>query len=188
LEVVFNLSTERMTDLIDSPDLKAIIVNSIKILSPDETYLLSRIVSFVHNGGSVIFLQGFTQVSSAPECRPFFMDNFGLNWTTHAKPYPMEPGDVALNDFNFLVRANEGKLLPDSEFGGVTFGTSNPHHLVYIPKKTPWPDVWDSKKGLYVGPFLYAPVGENGRVGLVSGAEYSGRHYDVVLRAMVGTL
>lgn len=187
LEVVCgNLSPERMTDLIDSPDLRAIIVNSREILSPDEAYLLSRIVAYVRNGGTVIFLDGFAQAITAPECRPFFMDNFEVDWVIHAGHYPVAPEDIILNDSNPLAR-NKGRELPqEPEFYGMTLATNNPGDVVYIPKKVPLSNVWDLNRNLYVGPCLYASVGEKGRVAYVCEAEYSSGQYHLIMRAMVG--
>lgn len=186
LEVVFgNLSPERMTDLIGSPDLKAIIVNSTEVMAPDEAYLLSRIVSYVRDGGTVIFLNGFAQDITAPECRPFFMDNFGVDWVIHAGHYHVSQEDIVLNDKNLLVRSKARELPQEPEFGGMTLATSNPADVVYMPKKVPLPNVWDSSKGLYVGPCLYAAVGEKGKVGYTCEADYSSGELYMIMRAII---
>ncbi|KAJ3538762.1 hypothetical protein NMY22_g5032 [Coprinellus aureogranulatus] len=115
------------------------------------------------------------------------MDNFGVDWATHAGSYPVEQSSIILNRKNLLVQSSEHKLPQEPEFYGVTLATKNPDDLVYMPRTVPNSNVWDPDKGLYVGPCLYAAVGEKGRIGYACEADYSSGETYLIMSAMVGS-
>ncbi|RXW20254.1 hypothetical protein EST38_g5590 [Candolleomyces aberdarensis] len=167
IEVVRGLSIERMTDLVSSPDLTTVFIGSSAIAQPDNAYLLSRLVAFTQErGGTIIFLEGFARTVSMPECRPFFLDVWGLDWTGYPGSYGLE--NVKLNETNTLVATHAERLpkTPDL-YRERSLASSNPRDLVYVPKTLRKPQ-WDSEHGLYAAPVLYAAVAEKGHVGYVA--------------------
>jgi hypothetical protein len=168
IEVVRGLSIERMTDLVASPDLTTVFIGSSAIAYPDNAYLLTRLVAFTQEGGgTVIFLEGFARQITMPECRPFFLDAWGLDWTGYAGDYGV--ANVKINETNGLV-AGHAELLPKTPdlYPAQGLATSNSQDLVYLPK-TPRKPQWDSEHRSYAAPVLYASVGEKGgHVGYVA--------------------
>ncbi|KAJ2914216.1 hypothetical protein MD484_g6210, partial [Candolleomyces efflorescens] len=168
IEVVGGLSIERMTDLVSSPDLTTVFVGSSAIAHPDNAYLLTRLVAFTQErGGTVLFLQAFAQQITMPECRPFFLDAWGLDWTGYPGDYGVT--NVKFNETNPLA-VRHAELLPKKPdfYGGQSLASSNTQDLVYLPK-TPRKPQWDSEHRSYAAPVLYASVGEKGgHVGYVA--------------------
>ncbi|KAF6758227.1 hypothetical protein DFP72DRAFT_808054, partial [Ephemerocybe angulata] len=181
------LSIERMADLIPSPDLLAVLVDGSEIASPDEAYVLSKLMEFTQNGGTVIFLDGFAQGVTVPECRPFFLDAWGLDWTVAASHYPLEPSEVKTNEKNALVVAAKDRFPEAADLSGShTMASSNPDDIVFMPRKSgSWSHLWDEKEGKYAGPALFASVSEKGKVGFVGYMTPAADYFGIV-SAMIG--
>lgn len=180
------LSIERMADLIPSPDLLAVLVDGSEIASPDEAYVLSKLMEFTQNGGTVIFLDGFAQGVTVPECRPFFLDAWGLDWTVAASHYPLEPSEVKTNEKNALVVAAKDRFPKAADLSGShTMASSNPDDIVFMPKSGSGSHLWDEKEGKYAGPALFTEVSEKGKVGFVGYTTPAADYFGIV-SAMIG--
>jgi hypothetical protein len=177
LELVRGLSAERVADLIDSPDLTAVIVSSASI-TPAMAYLNSKLVDFTSKaGGTLVLLDSFAQDMGLHASRDFFLCNWGLDWTTGLSKGIEE--NVRLNEMNELVNGRRKKRLPKAPRweGALTLTSTRSEDMVYVPARwegngCPGFGWFDGERGVYFeGPVLYTAVGEDGKgkVGFVGG-------------------
>jgi hypothetical protein len=181
VEVIRGLSAPRMTDLISSPDLAAVLVSAGSIIRPEHAYLASKLVEFTTSGGTVVFLEDFPRGCVFKSPRPFLLD-----WSMGANSYPANK--IRLNESNALVclksRAKGSlEVSKDPKKFGVCLISSNPDDLVYIPQSFPCV-AWNVDGEQYQGPVLYAKVEGDGHVGDLGGStaveDYTGLLFSVI--------
>ncbi|KAF6758600.1 hypothetical protein DFP72DRAFT_887645 [Ephemerocybe angulata] len=195
VEVVRGLSVERVTDLMSSPDLMAVLVSSATILqaSGANAYLRLRLVEFTQAGGTLVFLDGFAREVNLQTCRDFFLDNWGLDWVAGRRTYTGK--DVRLYEKNPLVVAGAKGLTTNPGLNGVaTFSSTRSEDVVYVPAGWKGEGVgtgfaqWDGARGRYFeGPVLYTTVGDEakGRLGFVGGVKDLAEYAKLVVRMVL---
>lgn len=106
VEVLQDLSNPRIIDLLPSPDLLGVFITHSSIVDYENRYLLSKLVEYSKNGGTIIFGANFHENIAGTDIRSFFFDNWGLSW----EPVGGQRvnATVSLNPKNSLVVKNSG--------------------------------------------------------------------------------
>jgi hypothetical protein len=161
VEVLHGLSNARIIDLLSSSDLLGVFITDSSITHRENRYLLSKLVEYSKNGGTIIFGAFFYENIAETDIRPFFFDNWDLPWEPAGERGVM--ATVSLNPRNSLVMKNLD--LP------VSFNL-NAHYLkgitpsmaVYAAQNTA--NVWEPSRKVLKSAILYAGV-EKGHVGYI---------------------
>ncbi|KAF8959770.1 hypothetical protein BDZ97DRAFT_1922742 [Flammula alnicola] len=74
------LSNARVVDFLPSKDLIGVLVGDTSVLYPENAYLLSKLVEYSKNGGTLIFGWFFCKLVTLTQFKPLFRDNWGLDW------------------------------------------------------------------------------------------------------------
>ncbi|KAF8801413.1 hypothetical protein BYT27DRAFT_7174103 [Phlegmacium glaucopus] len=160
VEVLHGLSNARIIDLLSSPDLLGVFITDSSITDHKNRYLLSKLVEYSKNGGTIIFGAFFCGNIEEADMRPFFFDNWGLSWELVSGRVN---ATVSLNSKNSLVMKNSD--LPVSFYlsahylKGITQSTA-----VYVAQNRP--HVWKPNRKLFQSAILYAGV-QKGHVGYI---------------------
>ncbi|TEB31459.1 hypothetical protein FA13DRAFT_1732906 [Coprinellus micaceus] len=162
LELVRGLSAERVADLIDSPDLTAVIVSSASI-TPAMAYLNSKLVDFTSKaGGTLVLLDSFAQDMGLHASRDFFLCNWGLDWTNGS--FQRHRGECPSQRDERTGERWRKKWLPKAPRweGALTLTSTRSEDMVYVPARwegngCPGFGWFDGERGVYFeGPVLYA--------------------------------
>jgi len=176
VEVVHELSNERMVELMPSPDLVGILVTSRAIADPNNAYILSKIVDYSKAGGNVVFGGLFSVDLTIVEVKQFFFESWGFSWDL------VNPGSTELvkNPQNQLTKKHQD--FPEAtDEGKVALAGIEPTMAVYRPKGASY---WNSRTNNYQSSVVFADVGQ-GHLGFIGYDHFEGHVRDVTL-AMLG--
>lgn len=170
------LSNARVVDLLLSQDLIGVFMGGVDILYPENTYLLSKVVEYSKNGGTVVFGWYFCQMVSITEFRPLFREKWGLNWdiTQSAEC------SVKRNFQNVLFknkRSEDLKLPKKTRIEGIHIKGITKEMAIYfaLTKKS----LWNPDKDIYTAATVFTEV-EKGRLGLIGSASVDGDCRDII--------
>lgn len=176
VEVVRDLSNERMVELMPSPDLVGILVTSPAIADPNNAYILSKIAEYSKAGGNVIFAGLFSVGLDMVEAKQFFFESWGFSWDL------VNPGSTELvkNPQNQLTKKHQDFSEATDE-GKVALAGIEPTMAVYRPESASY---WNSRTNNYQSSVVFADVGQ-GHLGFIGYDHFDGHVRDVTL-AMLG--
>lgn len=176
------LSKARVIDLLPSRDLVGLLVVDREILIPQNAYLLSKVVEYAKNGGTLVFGWQFCKLVTLTQFRPLFRDNFGLDWDmvgVHLATF-----DVKANKDNSLVKGKSKKLPKSTSIYGVQIKGIDKTMAVYHTRNRT--DLWNPDRNVFKASILFTPV-ENGFLGYI-GAATVDDDIRSILYAMFGLL
>ncbi|KAF8874770.1 hypothetical protein CPB84DRAFT_1715571 [Gymnopilus junonius] len=181
-EVILGLSNARIVDLLSSKDLSGVLVADNSILKPQNAYLLSKLVEYSKNGGTVVFGFIFANQISLTQFRPLFQDNWGLDWNLAGT----ESSPMTRTAKNSLVKkmADPEQLPKTPNMDGIFIKGITQSSVVYCAQNRA--DLWKPKDGVIKSPVVFADV-EKGHVGFL-GVDLSQEHYRTIAYAMLGLI
>jgi len=165
-EVLCGLSNARVIDLLSSSDLLGVLVPNSYVLQARNAYLLSKLVAYVKEGGTVVFGLAFAQQVKADQFNPFFRENWGLDW------------NILDDNVNTVVYQNpQGPLVGKSKLPGDFWLESM---YVKVPaQRTPVyftarpARLWNASEKNFNAPILFGDVGK-GHVGFIGASHMDG--------------
>ena len=170
------LSHARIVDLLSSKDLIGVLVGDTHVLQPENAYLLSKLVEYSKNGGTLVFGWQFSKGVSTVQFRPLFRDNWGLNWEMEGN---FECG-VKRNFHNPLFKDKEPEELTlpkKTRIEGIHVKGIAKEMAVYFAltqKK-----LWNPDKNIFMSAVVFAEV-EKGRLGYIGSANLDGEGRDII--------
>ena len=181
-EIVMGLSNARVVELLPSKDLSGVFIADSSILKPENAYLLSKLVEYSKNGGTIVFGFIFANQVSLTQFRPFFNDNWGLDWTMTGT----QGSNLTRSSRNSLLkRVDDAEKLPKSLYvDGIFLRGIAQSSAVYCAQNRS--DLWKPKEGVVMSPIVFADV-EKGHVGFL-GVDLSEASYRTIAYAMLGLL
>lgn len=168
-----SMTRSRMLELLASPeDLVGVMVGDGCLLFPENASLLSRLVEYSKNGGTVVFCWKFgAEMSARKQLMGMFFSRWNLQWDM-AGPSPVD-SVFRSNTSNILFRGEKGDNIADSfnSKGAIYIKGITEKMAVYVPSEQP--KIWNPSRKLYSTPFVFAEVGK-GRVGYVGSGDIDG--------------
>ena len=160
-EILVGLSNARVIELLDSADLLGVLVVDAHVCEPENAYLVSKLVQYSKNGGKLIFGGWFSGNVTLTEFRPFFRDNWGLNWDLKGSQY----ATMTKNNKNPLVKTLDDSKLPGPFYAdGISIDGISQSEAVYTAQNMPhW---WSPKRKIFQSTVAYAGV-EKGHIGYI---------------------
>lgn len=170
------LSHARIVDLLSSKDLIGVLVGDTNVLQPDNAYLLSRLVEYSKNGGTLVFGWQFSKDVSTLQFRPLFRDNWGLDWDMEGN----FECSVKRNFHNPLFKdkqPEELNLPKKTRVEGIHVKGITKEMAVYFAltqKK-----LWNPDKNIFMSAVVFAEV-QKGRLGYIGSANLDGEGRDII--------
>ncbi|KAJ3506954.1 hypothetical protein NLJ89_g6573 [Agrocybe chaxingu] len=182
VEVLFGLSNARVAELLKSSDLAGVLLTDADIMAPSNAYLLSKLVEYSKNGGTLVFARFFSHRASTTQFRPFFQKNWGLEWDLCPS---REDAVVAKNSKNDLIQADkESKLSNSFRLEGTYVDGIRQEMAVYSAQNRA--DLWKPKEEVVKSAVVYAQV-EQGHLGYIGVNNLDG-DFRSIFFAMLGLL
>lgn len=179
MEVLVGLSSQRVVDLIASPDLKGILITDAAIARPENAYLLDQLVTFTKSGGTVVIGGTFSGHIKFDEIQPFFKTSWGVPWGN---------GDYTSTEFTINGKHELAKktptLPPTFHMKALHISGITPDTALYVASKCS--HIYKPLKKVTQAPVAYTQVGK-GYLGYIGDVGLREDHTKIVL-AMFGLL
>jgi hypothetical protein len=174
------LSNARIIDLLPSQDLVGVLaMDAPRLLLPQNAYLLSKLVEYSKNGGTVVFGSTFSATITSTQFKPFFHQNWGLEWEIRT----MLNEEISLKR-NFESPLFQGKKAKDIKLPKtmrprdvqVITGITKPM-AVYFPSTRK--EFWNPETNVYAASILYADV-VDGHLGYLGTTNVDGETRNII--------
>ncbi|KAF8955564.1 hypothetical protein BDZ97DRAFT_2080546 [Flammula alnicola] len=177
------LSNARVIDLLPSKDLIGVVIGDTSVLFPQNAYLLSKLVEYSKNGGTLVFGWLFCKLVTLTQFRPLFRDNWGLDWDM-VGVHPQEV-KVERNPENTLFKGKEDLKLPNAfRLSGIHIKGLTQSMAVYRAQNRP--NFWQPQDNIFVSSVIFAEV-EKGHIGYIGSSSLDDESRSIFY-AMVGLL
>ncbi|KAH9483570.1 putative mitochondrial import receptor subunit tom70 [Psilocybe cubensis] len=182
-EVLLGLSNARVIDLLPSRDLLGIFITDPYILNIEHEYLLSKVVEYSKQGGTVVFGCVFSRLVSLSQFRPLFWNNWELDWEMFMGE---EDAVVAKNAKNPLASKLDQLKAPNTfQLDGANYVRGITSSMaVYIPQKRQ--RLWKPADGNFSSSIVYTDVGK-GHLGFI-GVSIMDENIRAIFYSMIGLI
>ncbi|KAF8186347.1 hypothetical protein BJ912DRAFT_971462 [Pholiota molesta] len=141
-----------------------------RLLLPQNAYLLSKLVEYSKNGGTIVFGSTFSATITSTQFKPFFHQNWGLEWEIKT----MFNEEISLKR-NFESPLFQGKKAKDIKLPK-TMRITKPM-AVYFPSTRK--EFWNPETNVYAASILYADVAD-GHLGYIGTTNVDGETRNII--------